>query len=581
MTLLWIIVSVACGQTTRPWAGAAVNEWANAPRSILLTDMAQCSPGAALSPGLKKGCWKTLPYEMVGGMKGNMVWAGSEADAPTLSLPLKAKGWHAIFVGLFSTSEVPTVAWLGLNTDPAPVNRSNSRSDHYGNSEEVLLKVADLGEGSALRIGQQRHGSTSACGVTHVRLIPLTQQEIDAVRTDRTDTSHRTLATTIDGFSFVFYRSPRTVEEWLSEVEIYRDTDFGFLLLHSPGADKVAYPSKVGHVMGQGCEPLVRVGDRHFAESVREMAAKGINPFKLLIDGAHDVGMKVHASIRPAGWSFFEPYAELWETPFYKQNPQWRCIDRDGTPTTRMSWAVPAVRRHLIDLLREQVRFGADGAHLCFNRGYPLVLYEPAAIEIFQKQHGQDPRQVPESDPRITQWRSDIVTTFMKELRAMLDEEGAHRQDRKRLEISVMLLGTAEDDLKYGVDIRRLVGEGLIDGVTTELGFGRSSNTFNLALLHDACKPKNIPFAPGLTFRNQWGTEIPAYYDKGARGVTVWDAGIGDIYEWAWMSRFGHVDETRYRLKNLRLDQAPRTIYRFHKLSDQIRDGRFGPEWGG
>jgi hypothetical protein len=580
-SVVWFGLSVASGQTTRPWAGAAVGEWTRASQAVVLTDMNQCAPASALSPRLKKGCWKVLPYETTSGLKGTMAWAGPEADAPELTLPLKVKGWHAVFVGLFSTSEVPTVAWLRLNTDPAPVNRSNSRNDYYGNSEEVFLKVAELGEDGTLQIGQQRHGFTSACGVTHVRLIPLTQAEIEAIREDRADTSHRTLTATLDGFSFIYYRSPRTPEEWLSEVEIYRDTDFGLLLLHSPGADKTSYPSQVGHMAGQGFEVFARIGDRQFADAIREMAAKGINPMKLLIDGAHDAGMKVHVGIRPAGWSFFEPYSEHWETPFYQRNPQWRCSDRDGTPVTRMSWAVPEVRRHLIDLLREQVRFGADGAHLCFNRGYPVALYEPPARELFQKQHGQDPRQVPESDPRIAQWRSDIVTTFMRELRAMLDEEGSRRLDRKRLEISIMILGTAQDDLKFGVDIRRLAAEGLIDAVSTERGFGRSTNDCNLGLLRDACRPKGVPFCPGTLSSATWQSEIPAYYDGGARGVAIWDAAVGDIYEWMWVSRFGHVDETRYRLKNLRRDQPPRTIHRFHKLGDQVRDGRYGPEWGG
>ena len=53
--------------------------------------------------------------------------------------------------------------------------------------------------------------------------------------------------------------------------------------------------------------------------------------------------MKVHVAIRPAGWSFFEPYSDYWESPFYQEHPEWRCVDRDGTPVDRMSWAVPEV----------------------------------------------------------------------------------------------------------------------------------------------------------------------------------------------------------------------------------------------
>ena len=45
-------------------------------------------------------------------------------------------------------------------------------------------------------------------------------------------------------------------------------------------------------------------GHRYFAESVRTLARKHINPMKVMIDGAHSMGIKVHVGIRPGGWSF-------------------------------------------------------------------------------------------------------------------------------------------------------------------------------------------------------------------------------------------------------------------------------------
>jgi hypothetical protein len=291
--------------------------------------------------------------------------------------------------------------------------------------------------------------------------------------------------------------------------------------------------------------------------------------------------MKVHVGLRPAGWSFFEPYSDYWESPFYKEHPEWRCEDRDGTPVTRMSWAVPEVRRHLIALLREQVQFGADGANLVFNRGYPLVLYETPARRLFQEQHGVDPRQIPEADPRISAFRSDVVTKFLQELRAMLDEEQRRRGGGQRLALSVMINGTAQDDFTYGVDLRRLVTEKWVDEVFTEQGFGRTSSNLNLEFLGEVCRPAGVPFSPGIFYGGVTFPNVPKYYDAGARGVTVWDAGITDMFEWCWLSRCGHAEETRWRVGNLDLKKAPRSIHRFQKLGDQIRDGRYGPYWGG
>jgi hypothetical protein len=569
----------------QPWGGAAVGDWSRAAEATILTDLSPATPAAALSPmQLRKGCWKVIPYEMVGGLAGNMVFAPPEAKAPELALPLNVKetAWYALFVGLFSTAEVPTLARLRLDTDPAPVLRANQRNDFYGNSEEVFFKVARLTPGSHLCLSQQSTGMVSGCGVTHVKLIPLSPAEVQRLEADRADASHRTLIATNDGFSSIFGYSPRSAAALLTQVELFRDTDFGTLILHSPGADKVNYPTQVGHMKGTHAEEYPRVGDRYFVEAIKELATQQINPMKTLIDGVHAMGMKAHVAIRPAGWSFFEPYSDYWESPFYREHPEWRCMDRDGTPVARLSWAVPEVRRHMIELLREQVRFGADGAHVAFVRGYPVVLYEAPALELFRQRFDADPRQVPESDPRITQWWSDIVLTFMRELRTMLDEEQRARGDGKRLELSMMVLGTAQDDLRFGVDIRQLVEAGLIDAVSTELGFGRSGNTYNLPLLREVCRPRGVPFSPGMSLAPVWYASIPAYYDAGATGLALWDPeGVTDIFHWTWVSRFGHADETRWRLANLKLENAPRTVLQFHKLGDQIRDGRFGPYWGG
>ena len=72
-----------------------------------------------------------------------------------------------------------------------------------------------------------------------------------------------------------------------------------------------------------------------------------------------------------------------------------------------------------------------------------------------------------------------------------------------------------------------------------------------------------VPFSPGIYKgvaggRKKPYSEVPGYYDSGAHGVCVWDPEIVDIYDWCWMSRFGHVEETSWRLENLNLAKPPR-----------------------
>jgi hypothetical protein len=570
------------------WAGAALEDWANASNANFISDLSACEPKSALSDMvLKRRCWKVIPYKLDSGLAGKMVWAPPEALAPEISITPGVEGWYAIFLGLFAATEVPTTALVRLDTDPAPVPRFNRRTDFdrqrsaYGNTEEVYFRTAKLTTKSRLCFAAQTTGEVSACGVTHIRLVPLTAEEIRRVEHERSDSSRRVLAATNDGFSDLFHWSPRTAPALMSAVEVFRDTDFGTLVLQAPGADKVNYPSQIGFMKGSHAEVFPRIGDRHFVESIRALVEQDINPVKVLTGRAQQIGMRVHVAIRPAGWSFFEPYSDYWESPFYRDNPQWRCEDLDGTPVTRMSWAVPDVRKHLVDLLRELVAFGADGACIVFTRGYPVVLYEAPARELFQKKFDVDPRSMPESDPRIAQFRSDIVTQFFYELRAALDAEQKRRGTTKRLELSVLINATGDDDRGFGVDLRRLVDEKLVDAVFSERGFGATAKRVNLGLLESVCGPAKIPFSPGIYKDRSFWSAVPGYYERSAHGVTVWDAEATDIYEWCWMSRFGHIDETRWRLENLNLDKAPRTIHRFDMLGGQIRNGRFGPHWGG
>jgi hypothetical protein len=583
------LVSATATDAVQPWNGAALSDWTNADKAVFITDMTAAEPSSAFSPTPKKGHWMVIPYEMrpdTGGHKGKAVWCGYEADPPEITIRLGTKGWHAIFVGIPCGAGL----WLKLDQDKAPLWRNNGVYDYYVNSVDTFFKVAELNDNSKLIFRPQRHGNKMPASITHIMLVPLTEAEIERLKKDRADTSHRTMAATYDGFSPICGRSPRTEEEVLAEVEEYRDSDFGTFIVHGAwSGDKTFYPSKVGYMPGGELEDVCADYHRAFIESTQELARKNINPLKVMIDGAHDAGMKVHVGIRPAGWSYYQPYNGLWDSPFYLNNPQWRCIDRAdrGAPeTTRMSWAVPEVRRHIIDLLAEQVAFGADGAHIVFNRGYPLVLYEKPFCDMFIEKHGMDPNQIAEEDPRVIQMRSDIVSTFFKELRAELDKEEQRRADGRHIEISAMVLGNNENNLQYGVDVSRLVREKLLDVVYIyQFDFGATKGGgYDPEYFREACGSQGVPHLPTVDPPYDLKGQLPQalqLYESGAPGITFWDAGGVDTYKWAIQSRLGHIDEVRWRHENLDSEKPPRNFHFYKRWGAQRMDGRFPVYWGG
>jgi hypothetical protein len=594
---LWICLTVLSAATCstngedhiQPWNGAALNDWTNVAQATVISDMTTAEPSTAFSARPKKGHWMTIPYEMrtdSGGHKGNAIWCGYEADPPEVKLRLGVRGWHAIFVGIPCGAGV----WLKVDQEKAPLWRSNDIHDYYVNSVDTFFKVAELNEHSRLTIRPQRHGAKKPAAVTHVMLIPLTEAEVVRLKNDRANTDDRRMAATYDGFSPICGRSPRTTEELLAEVEIYRHTDFGTLIVHGGwSGDKTIYPSKVGHMPGADLEDVAHDYHRDFIDSIQALARQNINPLKVMIDGAHDIGMKVHVGIRPAGWSYYQPYNGLWDSPFYLNNPQWRCIDRAdrGAPEiTRMSWAVPQVRDHIIELLAEQVGFGADGAHVVFNRGYPLVLYEKPFCDMFMEKYGVDPNQISEEDSRVIEMRSDIVSTFFKELRTRLDKEEQRRADGRHIEISAMVLGTNDNNLQYGVDTMRLTKEKLLDEVFIyQFDFGATKGAgYDAEFFRQVSETQSVPHFPTVDppydLKGQLSHAL-TLYDSGADGLTFWDAGGVDTHTWAIQSRLGHVNEVRWRHKNLEVEKPPRNFHFFKWWGAQRMDVRFAPYWGG
>ena len=572
----------------KPWADAVARKWANVSKARLLMDMSLCHPASALTPQARTGHWQVVPYELVDGKQGKLLWAAMEQNAPEIRLPLGAKGWHAIFVGIYATVLGPSTLWLKLDGDVSAQPRTSEEYAPYGSFTEVFFKVAELNN-DTLQI-KQSAGAAVAAGLVYVKLIPLSEGEVSGFQADSDQRDTRRLATTNDGLGFLINHRPTTVEEVLREIEVFRNTDFGTLILHVGGADGCDYPSQYGHMLSDQMDGLVYPDPtyRQYGEAVRELARKGINPTKVLIEGAHSLGMKVHVGIRPAIWTYYEPLRRFFDSPFYQAHPGWRCVDRDGTSTTRMSWAVPEVRKHLIDVLREAVSFGADGAHLVFGRGVPVVLYEPSFLEIFQKRYGQDPRNLDEeSDPRIKQAWAEVVTTFMREARAMLDEEQKRRGDGKHLGLSAMTFSNEYNNLLYGIDVRQWVAEGVIDEIyTDQYGIGGKKAGVDINFFLEVCRPKGIPFFPSYTVFSPPSydntiSQALSWYEQGVQGVVFFDAGGERVTQGTTVSRLGHVEELR--LRDPKESGAPKSVVQipFHRLGDLVMDGRFPPTGGG
>jgi len=315
------------------------------------------------------------------------------------------------------------------------------------------------------------------------------------------------------------------------------------------------------------------------------MARTGVNPTQVHIQGAKALGMTVFVCVRPAAWQYQPPMEDFFRSPFYDNNPRWRCVDRDGTPVARMSYAVPEVRAHILDILREAVELGADGACVLYNRGVPNVLWEEPFCRLFQEKYGEDAKAVPESDARITQLRVQIMTGFMQQIRDMLDAEQTRRGSEQRLKLAAMVLANEADNLKYGIDVRGWAEKGLIDEVAPYLGAGGgTAREYDLDFFAQTCGAKGVPWRPTIvawqapTLDEMMQMAI-RFYEAGAGGITFWDGNslTTRTDQWSVVSRLGHVEELP---QVAQLGAPVTTTLRPYRLGDIVVGGRYSVNWG-
>ena len=174
------------------------------------------------------------------------------------------------------------------------------------------------------------------------------------------------------------------------------------------------HPTKVGNLMGGHLDTFPRAVDREYVESVRHLHAKGIDPLRVAVEEAHAQDAEILICLRAAGWKGAPPWEEFFMSEFYEAHPEWRCIDHDGTPTMHLSYAAEEVQEHLLEVYREVLQRGPDGAGFMFHRGMPMMLWEEPFCRRFIEQFGEDPRKLAEDDPRVFQMRAEIVTGFIR-----------------------------------------------------------------------------------------------------------------------------------------------------------------------
>lgn len=529
-------------------------------KAIIHHDLSKVEPSAALITGKRlKGKWKMLPFETAE-LKGTALSIYSATNPPLIRLPIKEKGWHAVYVGLATTSGGFSIGGNGikakLSDEPVFKRIANNLPllpQRRAVIQECFLTVAEL-NGQSVEMAPLPGLAATIC---YVKTIPLTEAEAKAALAP---SKHRSSIATFDGHSWIWPFRPTIEAELMEEFRGMETSDIGKWWFQVTGSDLVCYPSKFGTYPGQGTEDFPSGTYAIYTKTLETLFKKGINPLKVARDTAKAQGAEFHVMLRPGGWVGSMPYEETFNSRFYYQHPQWRCVDRDGTPTFYMSYAVPEVRRHLLEIFRETLELQPEGVGFVFNRGMPLMLWEDAFCQRFKQMHNADAKSVPDDDPRIHATRAAIMTEFMSEVRALLDETAAKQGRKERYKLSLGTFAQEADNQRWGLDLPTWIQRGWVDDIAItwfayHTSFEKTPGKIDMDYYRRITQGTQTKVYPMVI---SWKTGKPkelctkaaAFYEAGAHGISIWDPQVqkgwadgspGNVFD--VLSRLGHSNE--------------------------------------
>eukprot|EP00741_Cyanophora_paradoxa_P012306 tig00000169_g11892.t1 len=211
------------------------------------------------------------------------------------------------------------------------------------------------------------------------------------------------------------------------------------------------------------------------------------DPLQEAIRAAHDRGMELHAwvNVMP-GWRGTSPPRD--PEQLYNKHPEWFWYDQNGKrqPLTKNFYVsvnpcLPEVRQYLVNVCREIVQqYEVDGLHMDYVRfpneesvpwgsktDYPR---DARTVNLFRKETGK----TPEADTEAwTKWRSDCITSLVRDVRRMVDEE------KPKVVLSCAVCAEPDYSRKrFFQDAQRWREECLVDHVYP-MNYTQSLETFN------------------------------------------------------------------------------------------------------
>ncbi len=268
-----------------------------------------------------------------------------------------------------------------------------------------------------------------------------------------------------DGFSAFFSGKYKDAGDLRRQVQSLADTPVAVLEWCISSGSRANFPARSTELIGMDVTEFPRRGDQLAADTLHRLAREGTDTLAVVAAACREAGIACYASLRMNGdynanW-MGETLPRMFNSRFWWAHPEFRVRGKAGEDRTKLSYAFPEVRAFKLALLREAAERDLDGINLDFLRHPDFFGYEEPLVQAFQARHGLDPRTLPATDARWFQLRADIMTGFVRDVRAILDAAGKKRG--RRLGLSARLDWKAYS--AWGCDLEGWLKEGLLDYV--------------------------------------------------------------------------------------------------------------------
>ena len=435
----------------------------------LISDLSVVEPAGAVSETPERDHWLVIPYE--GEVSGKMLWKPARNHPPEVTLVLPAAGPCKVYVGIYSSGTWPI--WFNLTGGRSGGSKAYNRvrlrlsdqdwfdtltpCDYPGQPRfsyisESLWREAELtGQSLILAPDPREAFDDTMTLVAYVRLVPLPALETWPSETKR-------VSVYMDSNFIGHYVDSEA--DIRSRIAPLRDSDADSLFWTACREDSCYYPTTVGNVMPPDTMPGVY--PYWAGRDMQRMLDRGEDPLAIVCRSCREADLRIYASYRRMTCRLPPFVFPLHPDAMFVKRPDLWCADEQGAPVPHLSLAYPEVRGRMIALLTEQAeRYDIDGVHMFFCRGMPFVHYEDPVLTAFRDAFDEDPRALPLDDERVWQIRATFFLQYLKELRSALDDVGGKRN--RRFDIAMHVVNSVRTCAYYGMDIRAMVGEGLVD----------------------------------------------------------------------------------------------------------------------